>query len=426
MRQPVTPRNETARLEALYELEILDEDHHHLFEGLAELAAQLFGARTGLISLVDADRQWFAARHNMDAEETPRSISFCGHAIIGRSVMVVSDARLDSRFRDNPLVTMPENPIRFYAGAPLVTPDDLALGTLCVLDSTPKYPTDRQTKALEQLAKLAVDQMELRRHMLRQERQARAAYQEHRARARQLYDLGQDLKVALDGIVDMSNRLEEKVKGEKVNGVGLDHTISALKHSAMSLFHVTEMLTAEGLGVLEQSQPRATRVNPLAITAAAIAIFAAETERRGMAIQLHSQDDANCDIETDQEMLRLALFHALGFALNRSNKGDIHVTIAALNDERRLRIDIRFPVDNRTGSDPLGIEELNAVLEGQTTDMDCQAKSLVSLRLLLSRLRGTGSVLGSDEHLIITLVLPMSLTASNQETYPSTRPLPAA
>ena len=419
MRQPVTPRNEAARLEALHELEILDEAHHHLFEGLAELAAQLFGARTGLISLVDSDRQWFAARHNMDAEETPRSISFCGHAIIGRSVMVVSDARLDSRFRDNPLVTMPDNPIRFYAGAPLVTPDDLALGTLCVLDSTPKYPTDRQIKALEQLAKLAVDQMELRRHMLREARQARAAYEEHKARARQLYDLGQDLRIALDGVVAMSTRIEEKA-----SGLGLDQSISAMKHSAMSLFHVTDMLSSEGMGVLEHSRARVTWVSPLSIAAAAISIFSAESERRGITIQLHGQGKAVCDIETDPEMLRLTFFHAIGFALSRSPSDDIDLTITPDHNARQLHIEVCC--SSPSDSINLGVEELNAVLQGQIDDIDTQAHSLISLRLLLGRLQGVGSVSSTDERLVMTLHLPMSLTTSNQEASPSIQELPAA
>ncbi len=418
MRQPTIPRNEAARLASLHELELLDEHHHHLFEGLAELAAQLFGANTGLISLVDDDRQWFAARHNMDAEETPRSISFCGHAIIGRSVMVVSDARLDSRFRDNPLVTMPENPIRFYAGAPLITPDDLALGTLCVLDSTPKYPSERQIQALEQLAKLAVDQMELRRHMLRREQQSRAAYQQHRARAQQLQDLGQDLRTALEGVLAMTRRVEDKA-----SEMGLEHSISALKHSAMSLFHVTDMLTLEGTEKLEHGGLRVSRVDPMSVAATVIAIYSAESERRGIVIQLHGHEHAVGDIETEQELLRLALFHALGFALRHTSEGDINVTIRARQPERKLHIDLCYP-SNTVESPSIDTAELNAVLQGHINDSDCRADHLFSLHRLLVRLKGVGAVRRDNEqHITISVQLPMSLTANITEASSSTTDL---
>lgn len=192
----------------------------------------------------------------------------------------------------------------------------------------------------------------------------------------------------------------------------------------MSLFRVTDMLSSEGIGSLEQSRAQVTWVSPLSIAAAAISIFSAESERRGIAIQLHGQGKAACDIETDPEILRLAFFHAIGFALSRSPNSDIDLTITADHDARQLRIDVccSSPSDGNN----LGVEELNAVLQGQIDDIDNQAHSLISLRLLLGRLQGVGSVARSDERLMMTPHLPMSLITSNQEKSPSIQELPAA
>lgn len=116
-----------------------------------------------MISLVAEDRQWFKAKVGISLTETARDISFCAHAILNDDLLVIPDATKDPRFRDNPLVTGRER-IRFYAGAPLVTPDGHALGTLCVLDKKPRKLRAEQQNALRVLARHVVSQLELRRH----------------------------------------------------------------------------------------------------------------------------------------------------------------------------------------------------------------------------------------------------------------------
>src|SRR3954451_20412036 len=112
------PDNEINRLAALYELDVLDSDAERDFDDIVGLAASVCGVPMSLVSLVDADRQWFKARVGTDLTETPRSLSFCAHAILGRDLLVVPDARQDARFADNPAVAS-EGGVRFYAGAPL-------------------------------------------------------------------------------------------------------------------------------------------------------------------------------------------------------------------------------------------------------------------------------------------------------------------
>jgi GAF domain-containing protein len=174
--QAPTPANETKRLKVLWQYEVLDTVPEEVFDDLAELAARICEAPIGLISLVDKERQWFKAKVGLDVNETARDISFCGHAINQSDLFIVPDAAKDSRFADNPLV-ISDPKIRFYAGAPLITPDGYALGALCVIDKVPRQLREDQAQALRLLARHVVTQLELRRRSL----ELAAAVQERKA-----------------------------------------------------------------------------------------------------------------------------------------------------------------------------------------------------------------------------------------------------
>ena len=161
MKAPV-PTNEPERLQALRSSGILDSAPERSYDQLTELAAGVCGAPIGILSLIDSDRQWFKSKRGINLSETSRDIAFCAHAILDRDVLVVPDAKADQRFADNPLVTS-EPHIRFYAGAPLITPEGHALGTLCVLDYVPRQLSDQQRQALRVLSSQAVAQIELRK-----------------------------------------------------------------------------------------------------------------------------------------------------------------------------------------------------------------------------------------------------------------------
>jgi PAS domain S-box-containing protein len=156
--------SEQRRLRALAAYDILDTAPEADFDELVELAAELCETPIALISLIDARRQWFKARHGVEVTETPREISFCTWALDYPDLLEVADARRDSRFADNPLVAG-ESGVRFYAGAPLRTPEGYALGTLCVIDHVPRVLTERQRRVLIVLARQVMHQLELRRRL---------------------------------------------------------------------------------------------------------------------------------------------------------------------------------------------------------------------------------------------------------------------
>lgn len=154
MLPPAPSLNESERLRQLEALDLLDTPPEERFDRITRLAQRLFGVPTALVSLVAADRQWFKSRVGFAATETPRTVSFCGHAILSHQTLVVTDALQDERFHDNPCV-IGEPHIRFYAGHPLVVRERSRVGTLCLIDYRPRDFTAQEVELLRDLAHLA-------------------------------------------------------------------------------------------------------------------------------------------------------------------------------------------------------------------------------------------------------------------------------
>jgi diguanylate cyclase (GGDEF)-like protein len=159
MQIPSIPEDETTRIETLHSYSILDTLPEDRFDRLTRLAKRLFDVPIALVSLIDSDRQWFKSAVGLEVKETPREISFCGHAILGDDIFEVPDTLLDARFSDNPLVK--DTPaIRFYAGCPLVVSNGSKLGTLCLIDQAPKKLTEDDKILLRDLAKMVALEIE--------------------------------------------------------------------------------------------------------------------------------------------------------------------------------------------------------------------------------------------------------------------------
>ncbi|MET1022999.1 MAG: GAF domain-containing sensor histidine kinase [Pseudoxanthomonas sp.] len=202
---PLSP-NEGLRLEALRSYGILDTPREAAFDDITQLAAMICNAPMALISLVDKDRQWFKSNVGLGAEQTPLDASICAHTILQDEVFVVNDTLGDPRFIHNPLVSGDPH-LRFYAGAVLRTPDGLALGSMCVLDTVPRQLAPQQLQALTALARQAMAQMELRRMLT-------LAQEANRYRARLMAIAGHDLKTPLRTAGYAIDKVRRKVDAE--------------------------------------------------------------------------------------------------------------------------------------------------------------------------------------------------------------------
>lgn len=209
MQAPGIPDTEQQRLEALRALKLLDTGDDARLDRITRIALRHFGVPIALISLIDANRQWFKSRQGLEASETPRDVSFCGHAILGEDVFVVEDALADQRFADNPLVTGPPH-IRFYAGAPLAMPDGHRVGTLCIIDRQARtFPADDR-QGLRELADWLQD--ELRNIHVRE---AADSFQRQEARLKAILDTVVDAIITIDdrGAIETANPAAERLFG---------------------------------------------------------------------------------------------------------------------------------------------------------------------------------------------------------------------
>jgi PAS domain S-box-containing protein len=160
----LTVKNETRRLEALRQYQILDTPPEEVFDDLAFLAAQICGTPIALINLIDTKRHWFKAKIGLDVSQMPRDIGFCPFCIQKGETLVIPDTLADERYASDPVVTS-EPYVRFYAGVPLITPGGEAIGTVCIVDSQPRKINDEQLEALKAISRMIIRQLEIRRNL---------------------------------------------------------------------------------------------------------------------------------------------------------------------------------------------------------------------------------------------------------------------
>jgi two-component system, sensor histidine kinase len=314
---------ERERLAALRSYEVLDTPPEAAFDRITLLAADLFSTPMAAVTLLDAERQWLKSRVGIEAEETPRKVAFCDHAIRGDDVMVVPDATLDPRFADNPLVL--DGPrIRFYAGAPLKLNSGLKLGALCVIDTKPRAGlSDEETRRLTTLAQVVVDELELRlagRHLIEAKAQAEAAMQ---AKADFLATMTHELRspltsiIGFSGLLTASGGLEGKDRHFAERIQAASNGLLALVNDVLDL----GKLEAGAVQVIEQPVTVRGFLQDL------VSLFRVQADAKGLNLTLQVADKVPVEILTDVAWLRQILTNLLSNAVKFTEVGE--VTLAA-------------------------------------------------------------------------------------------------
>jgi len=208
MQSPKLPANELERLNALMEYRLLDTLPEEDYDNITKLVATICDVPIALITMLDSERNFFKSHHGIAFQESPRAISFCGHAILDKEpIFIINDARLDERFMDNPLVDGVK--AIFYAGVPLINPEGYALGTLCVFDHQPRQLKDSQKEALIILGKQVVNSFELRRQNLKLESAKEQLTQQNFELNKFASHVSHDLKSPLANIISLTTLLKE-------------------------------------------------------------------------------------------------------------------------------------------------------------------------------------------------------------------------
>lgn len=293
---------ETLRLKALEHYEVLDTEAEAVFDDLTLLAGQICGTPISLVSLIDIERQWFKSRRGLDAAQTERSIAFCSHAILQDGVFEIPDATQDVRFADNPLVTGAPD-IRFYAGAPLITPDGYPIGTLCVIDQKPHHLSPEQTSALIALSKQVISQLELRMRNRRLERM-------HKEQERILSLVAHDLRTPFNSILGLSKILANRT--EDLSPQRIAHSAHNILSSSLSAYHLLEELLQWSQAQLGSPNSEPTAINVASLISENIAF--ANDMFQHKALVLHCEVPSTSQVLASAPMVKTVVRNLLSNA----------------------------------------------------------------------------------------------------------------
>ncbi len=322
--------SEIARLAALHAHGVLDTPPEAAFDRITELAAELFDAPIALVSLVDAERQWFKSAVGLAVRETPREYAFCDHTIRSDEVMVVADAAHDDRFRDNPLVTGDPG-VRFYAGAPLTLPSGARLGSLCIIDREPRPDLDaRDRRRLAVLAAAVTGELELRLSNQRLTQAKRRAEAAAEARSEFLANMSHELRTPLTsiigyaGILGASEALPDRERQfvQKIGRAG--QSLLALVNDILDLAHL-------------ESHPdeaaQADLLDAAVVAHSAIGIVADRAQAKGLDLRFDAAPGLP-QVRVSEARLRQVLLNLLSNAVKFTDAG--HVALALSDEAGRL------------------------------------------------------------------------------------------
>jgi signal transduction histidine kinase/CheY-like chemotaxis protein len=305
---------EQSRIEALEAYSVLDTLPEQEFEDLTYLASYICDTPIALISLLDENRQWFKSRHGLHTTSTPREISFCTHTILQKSPLIIEDSLLDERFRNNPLVTG-DPKIRFYAGAPLTTPQGYRIGTICVIDHVPRQLSSSQVEALLSLARQTVSLLELRSRK-------NQAVEAHRVKTEFLANMSHEIRTPLNGIIGMTElTLAEELAAEQKTRLQIIHNCS---HSLLNLLNdILDFSKLESGKVTVESVPFDIRRT----THETLELYQKLAQQKNIPLQFEISASTPQEIKGDPHRFRQILNNLLGNALKFTKQGQIRLEI---------------------------------------------------------------------------------------------------
>jgi signal transduction histidine kinase len=340
------PENEQERLKALDRYTIVDTLPEEEYDAITKLASYICQVPIALITLIDLKRQWFKSKVGIEVSETPRSISFCQYAIMGSDILEIPDLQQDPRFSSNPAVTTYSH-IRFYAGAPLITPDGYALGTLCVLDTKPNVLSAEQRSALQTLAKSVVAQLVLREQKTKLVEEKEKAVQSARVKEQFLANMSHEIRTPLNGIMGLTNLLlASPLSGEQ-------HTfLTYIKSSADNLLGIVndilDFSKIESGSITLQAVP----FNLRQLFERLIELFNSKADQKGLQLVASYADEIPDTLTGDPVRLQQILTNIIDNAIKFTESGKVTVSVDKHSQDEQ-KVTLLFTVQD-TG---IGIAE---------------------------------------------------------------------
>lgn len=401
--------NEKERLEALQRYGILDTAAEPDFDAITTLLSAICETPIALVSLVDRERQWFKSKVGLAAGETHRDLAFCAHAILQDEVMVVPDATRDPRFADNPLVL--EDPrIRFYAGAPLITPDNFAIGTLCAIDVKPRELTPNQRMALKTLSCHVVDLLELRLRLQQTRDLNQALEQANAQRTRFFANMNHEMRTPLSAILGFSRRLQKRIEKDGVPAYvheGINIIADAAQRLADMVDDVLDLSKIDAGKMTLQQQP----FDPVAVMRSVVNTVSVVAEERGVIVQLQAPDRVPAGVMGDAKKVGQIVLNLLSNAVKFTAPGK-RVTVGCEYNDQRLMLIV---ADEGVGIAQQDVDRIFLPFEQISADVPEDTKGtglgLAIVKSLVDLMGGSISVQstpGAGTRFAVALPLPAS------------------